>query len=47
MTLATETGNTVRRRVHRFQSRTVTAVRIRIDETWGDPSARIFEVRVY
>ena len=24
-----------------------TAVRIRVDETWGDPSARIFEVRVY
>ena len=47
ITLATETRNTVRHRVHKFQSRTVTAVRIRIDETWGDPSARIFEVRVY
>ncbi len=47
ITLATETGNTVRHRVHKFQSRTVTAVRIRIDATWGDPSARVFEVRVY
>lgn len=45
--LATETGNTVRHRVHEFQSRTMTAVRIRIDATWGDPSARVFEVRVY
>ena len=47
ITLAAETGNTVRHRIHKFQSRTVTAVRIRIDETWGDPSARVFEVRVY
>ena len=47
ITLATETRNTVRHRIHKFQSRTVTAVRIRIDETWGDPSARVFEVRVY
>ena len=47
ITLATETRNTVRHRIHKFQPRTVTAVRIRIDETWGDPSARVFEVRVY
>ena len=45
--LATETCNKVRHRIHKFQCRTVTAVRIRIDETWGDPSARIFEIRVY
>ena len=47
VSMATETRNTVRHRIHKFQSRTVTAVRVRIDETWGDPSARVFEVRCY
>ena len=33
--------------IHKFPDREIEAVRIRIDETWGNPAARIFEVRVY
>ena len=45
--LASETDNVLRHCIHDFPGRTMNAVRIRVDETWGDPSARIFEVRVY
>ena len=45
--LAEERENFLRHRVHRFPARTVTALRITVKSTWGDPSARIFEVRAY
>ncbi|NLO06566.1 MAG: FAD-dependent oxidoreductase [candidate division WS1 bacterium] len=40
-------GNYQRRRVHRFECITASAVRITCDATNGDPQARIFEVRAY
>jgi hypothetical protein len=46
-TVATEKRNRLRLMVHKFSAREIEAVRIRIDETWGNPAARIFEVRVY
>ena len=46
-TLATESQNGLRHRVHRFEACRLTAVRVTVTETWGDPSARIFEIRVY
>lgn len=39
--------NFLRHRVHRFTPCTISALRVRVDETWGDPSARIFEIRAY
>ena len=45
--VADEKGNYLRHRVHRFDARKVTAVRVTVTATWGDPSARIFEIRVY
>ena len=45
--LADERENFLRHRVHRFAARTVSALRITVKSTWGDPSARIFEVRAY
>ena len=44
--LAEVEKNGVRHRVHRFSPRMLKAVRLRVDSTWGDPSARVFEVRV-
>ncbi|MGD9494771.1 MAG: FAD-dependent oxidoreductase [Armatimonadota bacterium] len=40
-------GNYQRRRVHRFESLTATALRITCEATNGDAQARIFEVRAY
>ena len=31
----------------RFEACRLTALRVTVTETWGDPSARIFEIRVY
>ena len=46
MTIAEVARNDRRHRVHGFEPRVVKAVRLRVDATWGDPSARVFEVRV-
>ena len=45
--LAREPHNGLRHRVHGFAPRTIRAIRVTVDETWGDPSARIFEIRAY
>lgn len=45
--LADERVNFLRHRVHRFPARVLTAIRVRVDATWGDRSARIFEIRAY
>lgn len=47
ITLADERENFLRHRVHRLAGRPISALRVRVDETWGDPSARIFEIRAY
>ena len=44
---ASETDNILRHCVHGFKERKMSALRIRIDETWGEPSERVYEVRVY
>jgi hypothetical protein len=46
-TLASEKENGLRHRIHRFEACRLTALRVTVTETWGDPSARLFEVRVY
>ena len=46
-TLVEEGENFLRHRVHRFRETEITALRVTVTATWGDPSARIFEVRVY
>ena len=33
--------------IHRFPVRKVSAVRLTVRETWGDPSARVFEIKCY
>lgn len=33
--------------VHRFPAREVASIRLSVRETWGDPSARVFEIRSY
>ena len=45
--LASEAKNDLRHRVHGFAEKELAAVRVTVTETWGDPSARIFEIRVY
>ncbi|MCQ2391888.1 MAG: FAD-dependent oxidoreductase [Kiritimatiellae bacterium] len=45
--LVTEDANLVRHRIHRFAPRMVKAVRVTVLETYGDVSARIFEIRAY
>ena len=39
--------NRYRRRIHRFASMAVTMLRVTVLETYGDPCARIYEVRAY
>ena len=46
-TLASEKENGLRHRIHRFKACSLSAIRVTVTETWGDPSARIFEIRVY
>ena len=46
-TLAEESENFLRHRVHRFRETEITALRVMVTATWGDSSARIFELRVY
>ena len=45
--LAEVDDNLLRHRIHGFPPQRLKAVRITVLSTWGDPSARIFEVRVY
>ena len=45
--LAAEKENFLRHRIHRFPAKTVSALRIVVTATWGDPSARVFEVKAY
>ena len=40
-------GNAKRMAVHTFPVRTVKAVRVAVSGTWGDSSARVFEVKCY
>lgn len=44
-TVAEVSGNFMRKRTHGFQTVTAQKLRITVTETWGDPSARITEVR--
>ena len=46
-TLAEENDNGLRLCIHRFKACSLSAVRVTVTETWGDPAARICEVRVY
>jgi hypothetical protein len=39
--------NFLRRRVHQFQRITAEKIKLEVMSAWGDPSARIFEIRVY
>ncbi|MFH0963660.1 MAG: FAD-dependent oxidoreductase [Planctomycetota bacterium] len=45
--VARVTGNHQRRNVVRFKRALASALRITVSATWGDPSARIYEVRAY
>ena len=45
--LASEERNDLRLRVHDITPTTLAALRVTVKETWGDPSARIFEIRAY
>ena len=45
--LADVTDNLLRLRVHAFSPQELQAIRVTVLETWGDPSARLFEVRAY
>ena len=45
--LAGDNDNQLRHRVHRFLPVSLDALRVTVNETWGDPSARIFEIRAY
>ena len=45
--LASEERNDLRLHVHDIAPTTLTALRVTVTETWGDPSARVFEIRVY
>lgn len=45
--LAREGNNQLRHRIHRFPAEKVSALRVTVNETWGDTSARIFEIRAY
>ena len=46
-TLAEEEENFLRHRVHAFPAVEIAALRVTVTETWGDSSARLFEIRVY
>ena len=39
--------NFLRHRIHAFPETEIAALRVTVAETWGDPSARLFEIRVY
>lgn len=39
--------NDMRLMVHSFEKRLLKSLRVDVSATWGDPSARIFEIRIY
>jgi len=45
--LLNETGNYHRRRIHRFKPLTTSKLRLEVQATNGDPSARVYEIRAY
>jgi len=45
--LASVEGNLLRHRIHRFDTVAAQALRVTVSSTWGDPCARIFEIRAY
>ena len=45
--VATVSDNFLRHRVHRFAARSASKLRLLVEATNGEPSARVFEVRVY
>ena len=45
--LGGDSANQLRHRVHHFLPISLDALRVTVNETWGDPSARIFEIRAY
>ena len=47
MRLAGDGNNQLRHRVHTFPAVKIGALRVTVKETWGDKSARIFEIRAY
>ena len=44
-TVAEVAGNIMRKRTHTFEAVKAEKIRITVKETWGDPSARIMEIR--
>jgi hypothetical protein len=46
-TVADEKNSCRRLAVHKFPIRKICAIRLKVRETWGDPSARVFEIRCY
>lgn len=47
ITVCSQRGNYLRHRIHRFEPVRAEKVRIRVLDTNGDPSARIYEIRCY
>jgi len=45
--LAAADENILRHVIHRFSRKKLSALRLVCEETWGDPSARLFEIRAY
>jgi hypothetical protein len=45
--VATVTGNYLRKKVHRFDPVTVSGLRLNVQATNGDASAKVFEIRAY
>jgi hypothetical protein len=46
-TVAEETGNIQRLRIHKIEPVQADKIRVVVKKTWGDKAARIFEVRAY
>ncbi|MBP7934005.1 MAG: FAD-dependent oxidoreductase [Phycisphaerae bacterium] len=45
--VASVQGNYQRKRVHTFEPATASGIRLLVKASWGDPSARVFEIRAY
>lgn len=45
--LAVVKGNWQRHRIHRLEAKRLSAVKVRVDATWGVPEARIQEISIY
>ncbi len=46
-TVAQVTGNYLRKKIHRFDPMTADGLRLNVNATNGNPSARVFEIRAY